>query len=367
MTPLERLFIAFQADGSFPSKITKNPIGDVCIRFNFVKQRKADRLIKICIDGGFKYTISREPARPQNYNIYVWLKQFPSKTFDWIDITNISTEWAREFIEELSYWDATRRSDTRYKYDTTIKNNADIIQSICIIAGYSCYYSIYQDNRKPQFSDIYSLLIRTNSYMTGLQGLIKKSVNYTGNIYCVQVPTGMIIIRRNNKVLICGNSGEPTEVLPRVMDILGKRFGYTVNEKGYKVLNPQVRVIQGDGIDIHSLKSILECLKIRGWSADNIAFGSGGGLLQKLNRDTLKFAFKCSSAIINGEERDVFKEPITDSGKMSKRGRLKLIRTDDNYKTVNINEHGEDILRTIFINGELIEYDSFDKIRKRVQ
>ena len=52
---------------------------------------------------------------------------------------------------------------------------------------------------------------------------------------------------------------------------------------------------------------------------------------------------------------------------MSKRGRLKLIRTDDNYKTVNINEHGEDILRTIFINGELIEYDSFDKIRKRVQ
>ena len=101
------------------------------------------------------------------------------------------------------------------------------------------------------------------------------------------------------------------------------------------MLDPHVRVIQGDGIDFDSLTAILDgASSERGWSADNIAFGSGGGLLQKLNRDTLKFAFKCSSATVHGAERDVFKQPITDNGKRSKAGRLKLVRDRDGYRTV---------------------------------
>ena len=72
----------------------------------------------------------------------------------------------------------------------------------------------------------------------------------------------------------------------KLLEKLGEKFGYETNEKGYKVLDPHVRIIQGDGIDIVMLERILEHLKVNGWSADNIAFGSGGGLLQKLNRDT---------------------------------------------------------------------------------
>ena len=80
-----------------------------------------------------------------------------------------------------------------------------------------------------------------------------------------------------------------------------------MNEKGYKVLDPHVRLIWGDGIDYQALCTICATLKANGWSLDNIAFGSGGGLLQKLNRDTQKCAFKCSSITVGGQDRDVFK------------------------------------------------------------
>jgi nicotinamide phosphoribosyltransferase len=108
------------------------------------------------------------------------------------------------------------------------------------------------------------------------------------------------------------DSGDPPTIVVEVLKILGEAFGCSVNEKkGYRVLDSHVRVIQGDGIDREMLRKILEAMRANHWSADNIAFGSGGGLLQKLNRDTCKYAFKCSSATVRGSERDVFKQPAT--------------------------------------------------------
>ena len=77
-------------------------------------------------------------------------------------------------------------------------------------------------------------------------------------------------------------------------------------------------MIQGDGINYETIKEILEFLKQNKWSSDNIAFGSGGGLLQKMDRDTQKCAFKCCLAIINNKEIPVYKDPITDPGKKVK-------------------------------------------------
>ncbi len=71
--------------------------------------------------------------------------------------------------------------------------------------------------------------------------------------------------------------------------------------KGYKVLPSFVRVIQGDGISYESLTSVLEAMVAEKWSIDNITFGSGGALLQKLNRDTQKCAYKCCLAEIEGK------------------------------------------------------------------
>merc|ERR1711881_517276 len=101
-------------------------------------------------------------------------------------------------------------------------------------------------------------------------------------------------------------------------------MGTKETSTGHKLLPDQVRVIQGDGIDIGSLEMILQAMKDAGWAADNLAFGSGGALLQKLHRDTQKCAFKCSYAKVKGENVDVFKDPVTDKGKISKKGRLTL-------------------------------------------
>lgn len=170
-------------------------------------------------------------------------------------------------------------------------------------------------------------------------------------------------------VVIRPDSGEPVEVVSKVAQILGEKFGYETNSKGFKVLK-NVRIIQGDGVNQDSIRAILERLKSEGFSASNIAFGIGGSLLQKVNRDTLRFAYKCSAIVTNGELREVYKQPITDAGKNSKRGRLDLILKNGEYETVKI-EDAETIavensaLQTVYENGALLIDDNLDEIRKR--
>jgi nicotinamide phosphoribosyltransferase len=97
---------------------------------------------------------------------------------------------------------------------------------------------------------------------------------------------------------------EPTIVAPIVVRTLGEKFGYDVNKKGFKVLR-NVRVIQGDGVNPDTIERILYELKRTGWSAENIAFGMGGALLQKVNRDTLGITQKLSAIKVDGYWRDV--------------------------------------------------------------
>ncbi|MCG8475084.1 MAG: nicotinate phosphoribosyltransferase, partial [Cytophagales bacterium] len=100
------------------------------------------------------------------------------------------------------------------------------------------------------------------------------------------------ILERNGTLMIRPDSGDPVEVNLRLLEILWARFGGRYNSKGYKEIDPHVRLIQGDAVNLKTIKKILRALKTNRFSTDNIAFGSGGGLLQRLNRDTLKFAMK---------------------------------------------------------------------------
>lgn len=162
------------------------------------------------------------------------------------------------------------------------------------------------------------------------------------------------VLARDGTLVVRPDSGDPPSVVVQVLEILGERFGTTTNAQGFRVLDPHVRVIQGDGVDREMLVKILDAVRTARWSADNIAFGSGGGLLQKLNRDTCRYAFKCSAATVDGIERDVFKQPATDQGKRSKRGRLKLIVDGGRYQTVRESERSEpDRLQEVFLDGEL--------------
>ena len=170
-------------------------------------------------------------------------------------------------------------------------------------------------------------------------------------------------------VVIRPDSGNPAEVVTKCARILDTKFGHTLNDKGYRVLN-NVRIIQGDGIDAVSIRGILLSLQMAGYSADNVAFGQGGALLQQINRDTLKFAMKCSAARINGVWIDVYKDPVTDTGKRSKRGRLQLIREQGGeFQTVywSDSQVAKDLLQTVYKNGELLNQTTFDEVRARAK
>ena len=172
------------------------------------------------------------------------------------------------------------------------------------------------------------------------------------------------IIDSGATLVVRPDSGDPEEVVTRVVEILDKKFGHTVNSKGYKVLN-YVRVIQGDGVCETAIRSILGHLKVKGYSADNIAFGMGGQLLQALDRDTQRFAMKCSAAFINETWIDVQKDPVTDSGKRSKKGRVTLYKTEAGDFYSDLEKDGvEDALVTVYENGNLLVDYSFDEVRR---
>lgn len=182
------------------------------------------------------------------------------------------------------------------------------------------------------------------------------------------------IMKRNATLVIRPDSGDPVQTLLKVFEILFDKFGSAVNTKGCRVLPKQVRVIQGDGVDYHSIKTIYEALTKKGIAAENLLLGMGGALLQKVNRDTQKFALKCSYAEIGAEKVEVMKSPVemneegklTQSFKASKAGRLKLIRVANKFRTVPESDAGEDILQTVFENGELKKSYTFEEVRKHV-
>jgi nicotinamide phosphoribosyltransferase len=157
----------------------------------------------------------------------------------------------------------------------------------------------------------------------------------------------------------------------KLVQLLGEKFGYTVNAKGFKVLN-NVRLIQGDGINELTVRSILGAFMAMGWSADNIAFGMGGALLQIVDRDTQTFAMKASSAKINGEWVDVVKDPITDPGKKSKAGRVTLWKSGGEFVSAVEQPKGwhdravgnfADALEEVYRDGRLVKEMTFEQVR----
>lgn len=176
------------------------------------------------------------------------------------------------------------------------------------------------------------------------------------------------VLERDGVLVVRPDSGYPPDVVLRVLDILGEKFGYGFNGKGYKKLNPKVGVIQGDGVNYGMKDTILGRMAMEKWSADNVAFGSGGALLQDMNRDTQKFAYKCSAVHADGVWEGVMKDPITDPGKRSMPGRLKLIIKDGKYKTVQEHEEPDcpNLLVPVFKDGVILKEYSFQDIRKRL-
>ena len=165
------------------------------------------------------------------------------------------------------------------------------------------------------------------------------------------------------------DSGEPAAMVRLAVRALDAKFGSDLNSKGYKVLK-HVRVMQGDGIDEESIREILQTVIGDGFSAENVGFGMGGALLQQVNRDTQRFAYKASAGLIDGHFQPIYKDPVTDPGKRSKDGVLDLVMENGRYVTKQYQtfdtEFPGSVLRVVFRNGELLVEDTLDEVRGRV-
>lgn len=175
------------------------------------------------------------------------------------------------------------------------------------------------------------------------------------------------ILGRDGVFVVRPDSGTPEMVVPRILQILADKCGSYVNAKGYRVLNDKVRVIQGDGNNFHTIKHLIAVLELQGWSLDNLAFGMGGALLQQIDRDTCSFAMKGSWVRVDGVEREIYKQPVTDSKKNSLRGRLALIKDVKGLLTTVAGPCEDDILVDTYLNGEVLQTWDYEQVRERVR
>lgn len=165
----------------------------------------------------------------------------------------------------------------------------------------------------------------------------------------------------------------PTNAEKGAIVLLDEMFGSTVNEKGYKQLNPKVGLIYGDGMYIERYQRTLKRLKEMGYAASNLVIGVGG-ILRNHSRDTLGFALKATYVEVNGQPREIEKDPITDNKKKSHKGLValyKLIKHGEppTFFTLdkrNWDEENGGELHTVFKDGKLTRETTFEKVRERL-
>ena len=198
------------------------------------------------------------------------------------------------------------------------------------------------------------------------------------------------IMSRNGKLVIRPDSGDPVDIICGtikgpidynftvtnkeigVVELLWNVFGGTVNEKGYKVLDPHIGVIYGDSITLDRAEQICQRLADRGFASTNVVFGIGSYTYNHNTRDTLGIAVKATYCEVSGEAREIFKDPITDDGtKKSARGLLKVVKVDGEFVLKDRCKKEELIkpdneLGFVFRNGDLINKTTFSKIKERL-
>lgn len=179
------------------------------------------------------------------------------------------------------------------------------------------------------------------------------------------------LIQSGGTMVVRPDSGNPVEMALATAKMLKARFGVTPNGKGYGVLN-HVRIIYGDGVNPTSIRGILMELKAHGFSAENIAFGMGGALLQRVDRDTQRMAMKVSALETSTEQgwKDVYKDPITDKGKASKKGRVSTYQNPETgemacYRLGEAPKGWVNLLRPVWMNGQLLVDESLGTVRER--
>lgn len=194
------------------------------------------------------------------------------------------------------------------------------------------------------------------------------------------------ILAHNGKLLIRPDSGDMVEITIGTIQKFWKVFGGTTNSKGYKVLDPHIGLIYGDGCTLRQLSKIWEELDKLGFAANNVVFGIGAFCFKGVfendrlivnTRDMYGCACKATYAVINSKEVQIYKDPKTDTNhlKKSHRGLVFVEKTEDGFKATdrfNIDEYyeygkkHENAMRLVFMDGKMHNYERFSEIRKRL-
>jgi len=187
----------------------------------------------------------------------------------------------------------------------------------------------------------------------------------------IEARDGKVVFRPdsgNPADIICGDVNFVYQTSQRMgcLNLLWKHFGGTVNNKGYKVLNPKVGLIYGDSITLERAEDILQRMKDMGFASSNIVFGVGSYTYQYVTRDTFGFAMKATYGVVNGEPREIFKDPITDSGiKKSAKGLVQVHKQDGEYTVTDSHKSTTGcVMKDVFKNGELVKEYTLAEIRE---
>lgn len=211
LTPWEKLHIAFQADGNLHNT---NKDGSRILAFSFSKNRKIRKFLDLMEEGGFDYKhldtrseVGKVKGR-ERYMVYLPAEyDFRGKNVSSLfEISNMSSNMCSKIIEYMNLWDGHRHSETMYLYTNCDKNAVDFYQTVAVMCGYGTHVSRVVDDRSEKFSDVYRLFINKLgcSRTTGSVS-VTEAQGYDGDVYCVTVPEGNIVVRRNDKVMVCGN------------------------------------------------------------------------------------------------------------------------------------------------------------------
>ncbi len=202
LTPRERLLIAYQADGNLHRD--RSAAGMSTLAFSFTRERKLVRFLQLMEDGGFDWSEVADRDGRRRFLV----KNVPTVTkrlSDHFKLEDMSVARARAFVAEAVEWDGSKISKKLHYYSCTVKPNTDFVQAVCVLAGYKTNEVMQEDNREPQFNDVYRLFISLETSTFGTGQLEKYDEMYDGDVYCVRVPKGCIVVRRNGKPVIIGN------------------------------------------------------------------------------------------------------------------------------------------------------------------
>ncbi|KAJ3024357.1 hypothetical protein HKX48_000033 [Thoreauomyces humboldtii] len=220
----------------------------------------------------------------------------------------------------------------------------------------------------PSEKEAMSMLLK--NYGQGVCACVMDSYDYINALENLLPSIAKEKLAKGGFLVLRPDSGDPVEVVMQGLRAIEKVFGANTNSKGYKVI-PGASVIQGDAVTYASLQTILKATMDAGYSAQNVGFGMGGGLLQKVDRDTMSFATKLSEIVYaDGTRRDVMKMPKTGSGKISLPGVFAVIRNENNIPIVLPEECAKgkkNLLHTVYDHGKVASFDDFTTVRERLQ